>query len=257
VTAASYELQSGVCLDARHALWLARERALVLADLHLGYVWAQRHAGLLLPLSAPDDTIGRLENLLKSYRPRAVVLLGDIVHRATRIPEVRRELGCLKTALQEVETVSWVAGNHDRALGALLASSGIDCELQRQIVLGPHLLLHGDAEPGYEEWQAWAAQRGAGGLIIMGHEHPAIRLGDGLVTAKCPCFLAGPRVLILPAFSGWAAGVSIHQGQFMSGLAAAADFDRAVAIVAGKLLPVPVRISRKARASFPPSPSAG
>src|SRR5690242_15053507 len=65
----TYTLAQGLCLDARRALWYAPARTLVVADLHLGYAWAQRKAGLLLPLSPGDDTVDRLEALLDCYRP--------------------------------------------------------------------------------------------------------------------------------------------------------------------------------------------
>ena len=55
-----FELKPDLVLDARRAVWLAAERTLVVADLHFGYVWAQRQNGQLLPLSASDDTAERL-----------------------------------------------------------------------------------------------------------------------------------------------------------------------------------------------------
>ena len=43
--------------------------------------------------------------------------------------------------------------------------------------------------------------------IILGHEHPAITVSGGVAShVKCPCFVAGTGVLVLPAFSRWAAG---------------------------------------------------
>jgi len=67
----------------------------------------------------------------------------------------------------------------------------------------------------------------------MGHEHPAISVGDGVTTSvKCPCFLISRRVIVLPAFSLWAAG-----GVEM---ALRERFDHAVAILGDKLLPIPL-----------------
>lgn len=81
-----------------------------------------------------------------------------------------------------------------------------------------------------------------GGRVIIGHEHPAITLSDGVAThAKCACFLTAPGLLILPAFSPWAAGTNAREGRFLSLFAQLAPPDRAVAIVAGKLLPILLR----------------
>jgi metallophosphoesterase superfamily enzyme len=73
----------------------------------------------------------------------------------------------------------------------------------------------------------------------MGHEHPAITIGDGVTTSqKCPCFLVSESVIILPAFSSWAAGTNIHAYEFMSETARAAKFTQAIAICGEKLLPI-------------------
>jgi metallophosphoesterase superfamily enzyme len=75
--------------------------------------------------------------------------------------------------------------------------------------------------------------------IVMGHEHPAISIGDGVTTSqKCPCFLVSDTVIVLPAFSRWAAGTDIHAHPFMSETARAAKFTRAIAICGKRLLPI-------------------
>jgi metallophosphoesterase superfamily enzyme len=80
-----------------------------------------------------------------------------------------------------------------------------------------------------------------GCFLFMGHEHPAISLSEGVASIKCPCFLVSENVIVLPAFSSWAAGGDVRSGRFLSPVAQAARFTQAVAIVAGKLLPVPLR----------------
>jgi putative SbcD/Mre11-related phosphoesterase len=190
-----------------------------------------------MPLSMPDDTIDRLAALVAGYRPTEVVLLGDIVHRAIPVPALRSELESLVSRLSSV-TMRWVAGNHDRRLGALLEEAGLqNVALERELVIGPHLLTHGDQNdsPAAERF----LERQNHGRLIMGHEHPAISLSDGVTTSiKCPCFLASDRVLVLPAFSGWAAGGNVRTGRFMSPFAQAANFTHAYAIVGSRILPV-------------------
>jgi putative SbcD/Mre11-related phosphoesterase len=204
----------------------------VVADLHLGYAWAHRHAGQLLPIAAPEDTIDRLAAIAEEYRPSQIVLLGDIVHRAVPVPALRAQLDELSERLGGVR-VRWVAGNHDRDLGSMVP--GI--LLEREIPVGPHLLTHGAEGNGAAASHCLARVRN--GLLIMGHEHPAIRVHDRVTTSvKCPCFLAGPRVLILPAFSPWSAGSNVRASQFLSAFAQNARFTHAYAILAGRILPV-------------------
>jgi len=225
----------GVWLDARRAAWFDAERALVLADLHLGYAWAQRRAGLLLPLPGPEAERDRLASLRAEYRPKTVVFLGDIVHRAVELPALAEELTQLVAIFDLTAELRFVAGNHDRNLEIILTKFGLPFRVEPEVQLGQHLLLHGD------ECAAVKAASPGRGRYVMGHEHPAIRLGDGVTTAiKCPCFMVGPRVLILPAFSRWAAGSVVRQNPFMSSLARTERFDEAIAILGNRLLRIPI-----------------
>jgi hypothetical protein len=231
MTGTTLALECGITLDARRALWIAQTRTLVAADLHAGYAWAQRHAGNLVPLSAHDDIRDRLLALVRDYAPRELVLLGDIVHDAVPVPEFLEELRTLFGALRAATGVVCVEGNHDRKLAALLRECAIDLPLVREHRAGPHLLLHGDGKTR----RATART----GCVVIGHEHPAIGISDGVAHhVKCPCFLVSSRLIVMPAFSMWAAGGSARGGQFLSAFARRAKFERAMAILAGKLLPV-------------------
>jgi putative SbcD/Mre11-related phosphoesterase len=220
---------------------MPEERALVVADLHLGYVWAHRHAGQLLPITAPDDTIDRLAALADEYKARQIVLLGDIVHRAVPVRALREQLESLAGRLASV-TVRWIAGNHDRHLESLLRECGLSgIRLESELTLGPHLLTHGAEEESGAAARCLARLEPGAGWLIMGHEHPAIQLRDRITTSvKCPCFLAGPRILILPAFSRWSAGSNIRSAQFLSAFAREGDFSHAYAILGGRILAVPL-----------------
>ena len=138
------ELAPGICLDARCAVFLADTGTLAVADLHLGYAWAHRARGNLLPICAGDDTLPRLRELIDDYAPREVALLGDIVHAAVRAEPLLDELRAL-AALAERVPLRLIAGNHDAQLQRLLQQSAIGLTLARELVAEPHLLLHGDS----------------------------------------------------------------------------------------------------------------
>lgn len=235
------ELASGVWLDARRAVWLERERVLVVADLHLGYAWAHRLDGNLLPIGERDDTVERLEALVESYSPGELVLLGDIVHRAVPVAALKANLCELFERLAQRVTLRLVAGNHDAKLATLLSTCGLRADLTAEVRAGPHLLVHGD---GLDETRAAAeleAAQARGGRVFIGHEHPAISISDGVTSgAKCPCFLVGRELLVLPAFSKWAAGTNVRRYPRMSAIARRAACPKAVAVIAGKLLPVAI-----------------
>jgi hypothetical protein len=101
--------------------------------------------------------------------------------------------------------------------------------------------LHGDESDEAAAESHFGERVSLGGRIIIGHEHPAIGLSDGVAShVKCPCFVVGDHFLVLPAFSRWAAGGDIRSHRFMSPYARLRPAERAVAIVAGKLLPIPL-----------------
>ena len=221
-----FRLSDDVWLDAQRALWIESEGLLAVADLHLGYAWVHRARGQLLPL-APDDTTQRLLALQQRYQPRRFVLLGDIVHGLVSRPEIGGALRQMLSALGDTGSEPiLVSGNHDRGLSRFFDVPVID-----QFRCGDYLFIHGDTSPVQK----------AARLTVIGHEHPAIRLGDGITgSTKCPCFLVSDDVIVLPAFSNWAAGSPIVDNSFMSGIAKGARFTKAIAIVGGKLLPVPL-----------------
>jgi hypothetical protein len=126
--------------------------------------------------------------------------------------------------------LTFLGGNHDRDLQKVLEQWLLPIELAESREVAGNVLVHGD--------RAWREQD-RGKRIFMGHEHPAISIGDGVTTSqKCQCFLISETVIILPAFSRWAAGTDIHSYEFMSETARAAKFSRAIAICGDKLLPI-------------------
>jgi uncharacterized protein len=133
--------------------------------------------------------------------------------------------------------VRFIAGNHDARLGELLGICRLPAETSRSFRAGAHLLRHGDGMTTEAALEELAAVQTAHGRLIIGHEHPAIHLSDGVATgAKCRCFVFSQSVLILPAFSPWSSGTNVRSGAFMSACANLEPMEGVVAILAGKLL---------------------
>jgi uncharacterized protein len=224
------ELYPGVWADSRRAAWFEALRLLAVADLHLGYPWALRHAGLLLPLEVPDDTLPRLASLAADYRPAQIVLVGDVLHRAVPVPAIAQDLRQLKAQTPPDTSLVVITGNHDRNLAQFAANADLDLQVVDRFQLDAWLFVHGEhSSPGPAR-------------TVMGHEHPAVRLTDGAArSAKCPCFLVAHNLLVLPAFSAWAAGTVVGSQPFMSDQARATRFERAVAILGNRLLALPMK----------------
>jgi putative SbcD/Mre11-related phosphoesterase len=238
----SLEVAPGVVLDARRAVWLADHRTLLIADSHLGYAWAHRTAGNLLPLSRHSDTLDRLAALAAAYPCERIVLLGDVVHDAVHVDALEVELRRLHTEIGSIAELILIAGNHDRRLHQLLDRLALPLSMHREYQTGPHRLVHGDGTKPAAARAELATAHHRGGFVLCGHEHPAITLSDRVASyARCPCFVHGEGLLMLPAFSEWAAGNNLRSGDFLSPYLQAARLQTVTAIVAGKLLSIPAK----------------
>src|SRR5215207_8037596 len=169
----SLELAPGVVLDARRAVWLTEWRTLLIADPHLGYAWAHRSAGNLLPLGRQADALDRLCAIVASYPCERIVLLGDIVHEAVQLDPLEAELRRLSRDCGSAAELILIAGNHDRRLRQLIDNLELPLTMHREYQLGPHRLVHGDGTklPAARAELVTAHHRG--GFVLCGHEHPA------------------------------------------------------------------------------------
>ena len=89
------EIRPKVWLDYRRAIFLEEHSVLAVADLHLGYAWAHRFHGQMLPLGGGDQLRERLTELCAYYKPRQFAFLGDIVHQAVPVAEIVAEANLL------------------------------------------------------------------------------------------------------------------------------------------------------------------
>jgi DNA ligase-associated metallophosphoesterase len=178
------KVAKGVLLDGRLALFHEEQRWLAVADLHFGYELSQRAAGNLFPLWGMQTIETRLQELLADYRPRHLVLLGDLVHNQTGA-------GALTALLERLRAtcdVIVLGGNHDR-------------KLRRSD------LAESWRTDGFYFHHGHCAVKNGGDIQVVGHHHPAgvVRDGAGL-RLKLPAFVQQANCWIMPAFSPWAAG---------------------------------------------------
>lgn len=174
-------------LPERIALHEASATA-VIADVHLGYSAARRRLGDAIPERSVSDDLQPLALAAKQHDIRRLVVAGDLFEHGFDMDlggEFLKELARLRINLLAV-----TPGNHDRgidqATGWPLFPAGFDLD-------GWHI-CHGD-EPSESS------------RAIMGHWHPATRMGH----RKVPAFLVRDQQLILPAFSRDAAGVELQK----------------------------------------------
>lgn len=184
-------------LDPAGALIWPATAMLVVSDLHLetGSSFARR--GMLLPPWDTRATLERLTLLLRRYRPRIVVALGDSFHDkhgAQRLAEAeQRRLN----AMTEAHRFIWVAGNHDPSPAPGIGGAWVET-FETNSLLFRHVAAEG-AAPGE----------------VSGHYHPkaSAPARGGAITRAC--FVADARRIILPAFGSYTGGLDVRDPAIM------------------------------------------
>jgi uncharacterized protein len=179
-------------LDPAGALIWPAAAMLIVSDLHLekGSSFARR--GMLLPPWDTHATLERLTLLLRRYRPRIVMALGDSFHDrhgAQRLPSAEQTR---LNAMSEVHRFIWVQGNHDPSPPEGIAGEWVETFKTDSLVFR-HVAIE-DATPGE----------------ISGHYHPkatAPARGGSITRA---CFIADARRIILPAFGSYSGGLDVR-----------------------------------------------
>ena len=149
------EISPGILAHASGTLIVRELQTLLVADVHMGYGWAQRRRGQLGPVQ--DAGVNeKLQALIGELSPEVLVFLGDVVHAPNPSPEERTMVEqTLRALAPRVEIVA-VRGNHDRAFARDYASLGIRVTESWQ---GAGLIaMHGDRLP-----QGHAPHRGGEG----------------------------------------------------------------------------------------------
>lgn len=184
-------------LDPAGALHWPAASMLVVSDLHLEKGSSFARKGMLLPPWDTQATLERLTLLLRRYRPRMVVALGDSFHDrhgAQRLPPAEH---ARLNAMTEAHRFVWVQGNHDP-----LPPDGVGGEWVETLETWPLVFRH-------------CALPGAAAGEISGHYHPKATVparGGSLTRA---CFIADARRIILPAFGAYTGGLDVRDPAVM------------------------------------------
>jgi len=165
-------------------LWMPEVSWLVVADVHVGKAVHFRKHGIPVPWQVEVQNLKKLSDLLTLYKPRRLVILGDLFHSEV---SYAGEAFFAWRNLWEHVSITLVQGNHDRSAVDFCRQIGL--EIHRTLTLGDIVLRHESPE----ETPAQA------GLVISGHLHPGFTVGR-----RCyPCFWYTPARLVMPAFGAF------------------------------------------------------
>lgn len=201
------------------ALYWPRERALLVADLHLEKASFYARFGQMLPPYDSRETLGRLADAVRATGARRVFCLGDNFHDKDGADRLEPHAAGMLDALCRATDWVWVSGNHDQ--GRVPAGTAVD-----EIEVGGIVLRH-EALPGELRPE------------LSGHFHPKLKVtarGRRLVR---PCAVASERKLILPAFGALTGGMDAADPAIIAALQPARAVD-ALLGVQGRLVQYPL-----------------
>lgn len=178
------------------ALWLARSRALVVADLHFGKGSAYGARGQLLPPYDTAETLARLEAEVTALAPDLLVFLGDSFHDGGAEDRLDPAEAARLRALAGGRRLIWAVGNHDADGPRALPGETI-ADLEREGLTLTHEPTAGPA-PGQ----------------VAGHLHPVAKVARYGQAVRRRCFLTDGERLILPAFGAYAGGLNVLDPAF-------------------------------------------
>src|SRR5947208_12940936 len=176
------EIAKGVEATRDFALLLRDERALVISDLHLGFEGALAEQGVSIPRFQRRVILERLGQMFDRTKAEQVIIAGDFKHEFSKNlvdewVEVKQVLRFIRDRAKPV----LVRGNHDNYLATILGD--LNLPLNARADVGGYTIVH-----GHEEVSTLHP-------IVMGHEHPAVKLKDELgATVSVPAFLVTERL---------------------------------------------------------------
>lgn len=191
-------------------LFIKKTKSLIIGDMHIGSGEAFEESGLLIPVYSFKDIIDRLTKIIDKTKPKEIIICGDLKHEFGRISNQEwREILQLIDLLKERGNLIIIKGNHDAILEPVVRKRGI--KLVDFYKIGNITLLHGDKVI----LNALDCK-----IIIMGHEHPAVTIKDGVKREKYKCFLKGEWndkiLIVLPSFNLLSEGSDITKGKMLS-----------------------------------------
>lgn len=192
-------------------MYWKQEKALIVADVHLGKVGHFRKAGIAVPRDMEQSELSVLSDLVDEHHPEKIIFLGDFFHS-----DINSDWDWFilwRSQFPNLEVIL-IRGNHDIIEDSYYQELNI--KLFNQLLVGPFLMLH---HPLTEEELEYAK-----GYIFCGHIHPGVSLiGRGRQKIILPCFAFGQRQAVFPSFGKFTGRVAMRSGKTDKIFAIAAD----------------------------------
>jgi DNA ligase-associated metallophosphoesterase len=194
-------LDQQLTLLPQKAIYWQQEKALIVADVHMGKVGHFRKAGIAVPRDMEQNELGALSDLIYEHKPAKLILLGDFFHSDMNSDWDWFVLW--RSQFPKLEIIL-IRGNHD-----IIDDENyhrLNIILLNELLMGPFLMLHKPlADADLEQ---------AGGYVFCGHIHPGISLtGKARQHITLPCFAFGAKQAVLPSFGKFTGQIGIRSNK--------------------------------------------
>ena len=208
------------------ALYWPRERALLVADLHLEKASFYAQHGQMLPPYDSRETLGRIALAIRETGARRVFTLGDNFHDSAGPSRLEPHAAGMLDALTRATDWVWITGNHDAAMEATAGGT-----LAEELTIAGLILRH-------------QARAGETQPEISGHYHPRLQITVRDRAIRRPCAVVSSAKgqwsrMILPAFGALTGGMNAADPAIVKALQPAAAID-AVLPSKGRLMQFPL-----------------
>ncbi|MEM7818704.1 MAG: metallophosphoesterase [Candidatus Aenigmatarchaeota archaeon] len=153
------------------ALFIKKEKVLVIADLHLGLEHELFKSGIIIPSQA-EKFKNMIDFLLEKTKVKTLLILGDIKHKVPGISfrEIKEIPKLFFHLIKKVKVIC-VRGNHDDNISSILPKE-VKVYSSKGLRLGKYGFFHGHAWPSKNLMLC--------DYLFMGHVHPYVEFKDSL-----------------------------------------------------------------------------
>jgi len=167
------------------AIYWRNTQTLIVSDLHLGKASHFRKHGLAIPMESGTDDLQQLDLLLDAYKPKRLLILGDLFH--SDYNQEWEYFGALRRKYTNI-IFELVRGNHD--ILKVHHYEKYDITLHEKTLSENNFIFAHDFVT-LENHE----------FLISGHIHPGFVLhGKGRQKITLPCFYKKKNTLVMPAF---------------------------------------------------------
>ena len=198
------------------AAWIEADRALIIADLHLGIEEMLNRQGVLLPRFNFREIKKMLEKIFQKVKPETIIINGDLKHEFGSISEQEwsEVIDMLRFLQQNCKKIVLIKGNHDTILGPIARWESVKIEGEGVFLPKTKIFVtHGETIPK-------SALFKKAKTIIIGHEHPAITIREQYKREQFKCFLVGKfrgkQLIVQPSMNAISIGTDVRREQLLS-----------------------------------------